>query len=326
VTKKPMKILIVKLGALGDVINTFPLAIILKEKLQCEIHWLVAPLSYPMVADHDCVDRAILFDKTKGLSSVKEVLKQIRVQEPYDIAFDLQRILKSGFFVLASKSRRKIGFDKNRCKELSWFFPFERIPPLDPQSHMLDQYLEFTDYLQIQYDNIQWKIPKKDISMPVLPEQYLVLNIGATKPVNQWNPNNFATLIDEVAKKIKIPCVLTGGPEDKATAEIIKTKASGSVIDLCGKTTLYELIHILSNAFGTISCDTGPMHLSIALNTRVIALFGPSNPERTGPYNGIVIKKELDCSPCNKKQCPNPSCMDKISVDDVMHQLQKWIV
>jgi ADP-heptose:LPS heptosyltransferase len=128
-----MKILIVKLGALGDVINTFPLVVILKEKLQCEIHWLVAPLSYPMVADHDCVDRAILFDKTKGLSSVKEVLKQIRVQEPYDIAFDLQRILKSGFFVLASKSRRKIGFDKNRCKELSWFFPFERIPPWIPK-------------------------------------------------------------------------------------------------------------------------------------------------------------------------------------------------
>jgi len=321
-----MKILIVKLGALGDVINTFPLAVILKEKLQCEIHWLVAPLSYSLVADHDCVDRAILFDKNLGLSSVKEVLKQIRGEEPYDIAFDLQRILKSGFFVLASKSLRKIGFDKNRCKELSWLFPFERIPPLDPQRHMLDQYLEFADHLQIQYNNIQWKIPKKNISMPVLPEQYLVLNIGATKPVNQWDPKKFAALIDEINKKIKIPCVLTGGPENKASAEIIKTKVNGTLIDLCGKTTIYELVHILSNAFGTISCDTGPMHLSIALNTRVIALFGPSNPERTGPYKGIVIKKEQDCSPCNKKNCSNPLCMDKISVADVMHQLKKWIV
>ncbi len=321
-----MKILIVKLGALGDVINTFPLAVILKEKLQCEIHWLVAPLSYPLVADHDCVDRAILFDKNQGLGSVKEVLMQIRDQEPYDIAFDLQRILKSGFFVLASKSRRKIGFDKTRCKELSWLFPFERISQEDPQRHMLDQYLEFADHLQIPYNNIQWKIPKKNISMPVLPKQYLVLNIGATKPVNQWNPKNFATLIDEVEKTIKIPCVLTGGPEDKVSAEIIKSKINGTVIDLCGKTTLYELVHILSNAFGTISCDTGPMHLSIALNTRVIALFGPSNPGRTGPYKGIVIKEKPDCSPCNKKYYSNPSCMDKISVADVMHQLEKWIL
>jgi heptosyltransferase-1 len=319
-----MKILIIKLGALGDVINTFPLAVNLKERLKCEIHWLVAPLSYPLVTNHSCVDKAILFDRKHAIKSVWHVLQQIRAGT-YDITFDLQRILKSGFFAMLSKSRRRIGFDKKRCKEMSWLFPFERIKTTDPEKHMLDQYLEFSAHLNIRCEHIQWKIPRMDMTISWIPKQYLVLNIGATKSANLWRPHYFASLIDVVDKELKIPCILTGGTQDQQSAKIITSESACHVVDLVGKTSIPELVEVLANAVCVISCDTGPMHLAKALDTKVIALFGPSNPKRTGPYHGIVIKKEVNCSSCNKKQCLDPLCMDAIKPSDVMVQLKRLL-
>ena len=319
-----MKILIVKLGALGDVINTFPLAVNLKEKLECEIHWLVAPLSYPLVVNHSCVDKAILFDRKHTIKSLRHVLQQIRM-DAYDITFDLQRTLKSGFFALGAKSRRRIGFDKKRCKEMSWLFPFERIKSSDPEKHMLDQYLEFSAHLDIRCDHIQWKIPRTETAISGIPKKFIVLNIGATKPANKWHLRHFANLIDAIDVELKIPCVLTGGSQDRESAKIIMSESKCLIIDLTGKTSVPELVEVLANSACTISCDTGPMHLASALNTKVIALFGPSNPERTGPYKGVVIKKEVDCSPCNKKQCLDPLCMDAIKPSEVMIQLKRLL-
>ena len=188
-----MKIILIKLGALGDVINTFPLAVALKQHLDAEIHWLVAPLSYPLVHNHACVDKAIVFDKAKGKRGIAGAIKALR-ETRYDIAFDLQRILKSGFFCMAARSKRRIGFNRERCKELSWLFPFERIAPSNPQAHMLTQYLEFAAHLNISCGTPLWQIPRTKVSLPALPHEFLVLNIGATKPANRWANDNFAML------------------------------------------------------------------------------------------------------------------------------------
>ena len=175
-----MDILIVKLGALGDVVNTLPLAVSLKMHLQARIHWLVAPLSYPIVLQHPCVDRTIVFDKKQTFSSLMEVGKQIRARS-YDITLDLQRTMKSGLFSLAAKSRRRIGFDRMRCKEMTWMLPFERIPATKTVSHMLLQYLEFAGYLGAPNNDIRWELHASDSRPVTVPKDYIVLNIGATK-------------------------------------------------------------------------------------------------------------------------------------------------
>ncbi len=316
-----MKILIVKLGALGDVVNTFPLVVGLKEKFHCEIHWLVAPLSYPLVDNHDCVDKTILFDKKAFKRSPFSVLRSIR-RDTYDITFDLQRILKSGLLAMAAKSGRRLGFDKNRCKEMSWIFPFERIRPSDPERHMLDQYLEFGEHLHVTNNPIQWKIPQIAHSLSGLPKRYIVLNIGATKSANLWPPLNFARLAQAITDKWGLTCILTGGFEDQAYAKVIRDGSKTKVMDLTGKTNILQLVELLENAECVVSCDTGPMHLACALNTKVISLFGPSNPKRTGPYHGIVIRKDMACAPCNKKQCEHSNCMEAIKPSDVMMELK----
>ena len=317
-----MKILFVKLGALGDVINTLPLAINLRARWGAEIYWLVEPLSYPLIRRHAHVDHAVLFDKYRWRSSLRAVRRRLRAVR-FDLALDLQRILKSGYFALSVDSRRRIGFDRGRCKEFSWVFPFERIPPGDPQAHMLDQYLEFATYLGLDRCEIRWDIPITGRAMPDLPSDYVVLNIGATKPANRWYPQRFAALAAEIAGRHRIPCLLTGGSEDRPRAVGIVAAGGDGILNWVGKTSLMELIEVLNGSRLVVSCDTGPMHLAVALNRPVVALFGPANPKRTGPYRGTVIQKSIECIPCSRRKCDTQDCMRAITVADVMEGVDR---
>ena len=315
-----MKILFIKLGALGDVINTLPLAVTLKENMNASIHWLVAPLSYPLVKNHSAVDKVIQFDKNNFKNSFKSVRNEFK-ETRYDLVLDLQRTLKSGLFTILAKGDRKIGFDKNRCKEMTWLFPFERIESSAPQTHMLDQYLEFAKHLGVNTPEPTWQLPVFGKRPENLPDDYIVLNIGATKPANKWTPKNFAIVADMLSKEKNIRCILTGGPEDTSFADEILSFSEVKPLNLTGKTTVGELSEVIKGALVTISCDTGPMHLAVANNRKIIALFGPSNPDRTGPYKGIVIKKSITCSPCNNKECVAPECMEQITPANVLEQI-----
>ncbi len=312
--------LIIKLGALGDVVNTLPLAIRLKQHFDARIHWISEQLSFPLLSRHPFVDQVILFDRKLLRKSLPELIRTIRKQR-FDIAFDLQRIAKSALICLASSSDRRIGFDRRRCKEMTWLLPFERIAPSDPSSHMVNQYLDFAEHLGVRREEPQWAIPQGDIPSAALPEKYLVLNIGATKPANRWNAGGFSALADLAMDRYGFPCVLTGGKEDRAMADRIVQGAKSPIFDLVGRTTIMELIWTLSRARAVVSCDTGPMHLGVALGKEVVALFGPADPRRTGPYRGHVIRKSLPCIPCNKRSCSSPLCMDSILPEDVIEKL-----
>ena len=223
-----MDIFIVKLGALGDVINTFPLVRLLKTHFKANITWLVAPLSYPLVSKHAHVDNAIVFDKKKWASSIIDVKAQLKSQY-FDLTLDLQRTFKSASFCMLSKAKRRIGFDRKRCKEMCWLFPFERIPESNPNAHMVRQYLEFADYLKIPTGDItgdlKWEIPTSEKHPPIVPQEYIVLNIGATKPANRWTAEGFAMLSRAMESRFDITTVLTGGKEDQDMANRIVSTA-----------------------------------------------------------------------------------------------------
>ncbi len=320
----PMKILVVKLGALGDVINTFPAVSRIKNHFHADIHWLVAPLSYDFVSGHRSVDRVIQIEKGKK-GSVIRTLKQIR-EVKYDLAIDFQRTLKSGFFCLMSRSLMKLGFDRERCKEMTYLYPFTRIPSSDPHKHMLYQYMDFADFLGAGERDITWDLnPIGEKRREDLPDNYIILNIGATKKVNLWKADQFARLSDLLKEKMGIDSVLTGGPEDRTRSEEIAGLVTFPVVNLCGQTTLLELRDVLYHSLLVVSCDTGPMHLSVALGKKTVALFGPSDPKRTGPFRGDVIYKTSECAPCNRRRCKEPFCMDLIKAEDVLTKIESVI-
>ena len=316
-----MDILFIKLGAMGDVINTFPLVVNLKTKLGARIHWVVGPLSSPLVSEHPYVDKIIVFDKQKWKISLPYVIKQIRKQK-FDITLNLQRIFKSGMLTMSAITKRRIGFDKKRCKEMSWMLPFERIPTSNPHSHMVHQYLEFASYLNAQSNNVRWGIPVSGNISFDLPKNYIVLNIGATKPANRWTEKGFTALIHKLKNYFHIDSVLTGSVEDTNMANRIAASSNSVVINLVGKTSVIELKEVLAGSKAVVSCDTGPMHLAVALGKDVVALFGPADPRRTGPFSGQVIQKDLFCVPCNKRKCNDPICMKKITPEEVLNKLE----
>ncbi len=315
-----MKILVIKLGALGDVINTLPVVVNMHRHFNAEIHWLVAPLSLPILTGHPSVGKTVVFDRRRLKESLPQLLRAIRATE-YDIIIDFQRILKSALFCMAARGRRRIGFDTNRCKEMTGLFPFERIPPGDPDSHMLTQYMEFGEYLGVPCSRVSWNIPRFENHGLQLPAEYIVLNIGATKQPNRWPSDRFAELADRIHESFRMPCVITGGPEDRGDAVVVQNRARSEIINLAGRTSLTELVEIIARAECVITADTGPMHLACGLGTNLIALFGPSDPSRTGPFRGTVIKSRVPCGPCNKKECSTPVCMERIGTGEVMDRL-----
>lgn len=317
-----MNILIIKLGALGDVINTLPLVVNLKTKLGARIHWVVESLSSPLIEEHPYVDRIIIFDRHGWKTSLPYVIQQIRGQT-FDITLDLQRIFKSGMLTLSAKTKRRIGFDKKRCKEMTWMLPFEKIPASNPHSHMLHQYLEFASYLDVPSNDIHWEIPVSGNIPFDLPKDYIVLNIGTTKPANRWTEKGFSALIYKLKNIFHIDSVLTGGVEDTEMANRIVSSSNSVVINLVGKTSLIELKEVIAGSKAVVSCDTGPMHLAAALGKDIVALFGPADPRRTGPFIGKVIQKDLPCVPCNKRKCNDPICMKEITPEDVIKKLEE---
>ncbi len=316
-----MDILFIKLGAMGDVINTLPLAITLRERLGARIHWLVEPLSLPLLSGHPAIEDVILFDKKNWKRALPGVLGNLRHRR-FDITLDLQRIIKSGLFCMASRSDRKVGFDRARCKEFTWVLPFERIPAGDPRDHMTRQYLEFAQFLGVAPGEIRWDIPVNGALPPGLPRDYVVLNIGATKAANRWTVEGFSSLATALMQRRSLASVLTGGPEDADMAHRISSLGHGSLINLAGKTTISELKEIIAGSRAVVSCDTGPMHLAVALGREVVALMGPSDPRRTGPLKGKVVRLALDCMPCNRRSCEDPRCMMGITPEMVMRVLE----
>jgi heptosyltransferase-1 len=319
-----MNVLIIKLGALGDVINTLPLVIALKDQLGARIHWLVEPLSHPLLAAHEAVDHVILFDRKNGFRAMAGVVGSLR-SHPFDLVLDLQRILKSGIISRVVHGRRTVGFDRRRCKELTWLLPFERIAAADPQGHMVHQYLEFAAHLGLKETKVEWRIPGILPKPADLPEAFVVLNIGATKKANRWTEGGFATLARMIHTRYGLQCVLTGGREDMPMAQSISAAAGEAICDKVGRTSLMELANLLSAGRAVVTCDTGPMHLAVALKKPVVALFGPSDHRRTGPYSGKVIQAKINCRPCGRKKCRNPVCMTAIRAEDVMKVLEDYL-
>jgi ADP-heptose:LPS heptosyltransferase len=190
---------------------------------------------------------------------------------------------------------------------------------------MVHQYLEFAAYLGLQTKAVAWGIGKRGEGPKEIPGEYVVLNIGATKPANRWSVDGFAGLAGMLRRRHNVSCVLTGGPEDVPMAQSIQDASAEGIYNMVGKTSLAELIDVIDGGTAMVTCDTGPMHLAVALGKRVVALFGPSDHHRTGPFRGKVIRARVACAPCGRKACPEPICMEAIRPESVLAVLESCL-
>ena len=342
---KAMKILFIKLSAIGDVVQTLPaLEAIKKLHPDSEITWVVEEAAADILAGHPLIDHLLVSRRRAWLRMLRNPLTVVRGLRDiigfvgalrsvhYDIAIDFQGLSKSGMLMGLARATRKIGFDKTR--ELSYLFLNERMPAYDIEKHALERYLDVARYLGAIEPSSSCKLPiepevsairKKIEGMHLQARPLVVVNPVARWKTKLWSERNFAELADRLIKEKKAVVIFTGSTEDRAVNERIISMMSETAMNWAGETTLKELAALASLSALFITTDTGPMHLAAAAGAQVLALFGPTAPWRTGPYGPahIVVRTGIACSPCFKRKCDiGVRCMKGITVEEVMKQIK----
>ncbi len=329
------KILIVKLGSIGDVVNTLPLVNALRDGWPgAEIVWVIEPKSFPIVEGQGSVDRFILHRRGGGWPAAREALAEIHRFRP-DLVIDLQRILRSSFFTYLSGCRQRLGFDRGRTKEFSWLFTNRKIPPAGPGRHMVRQYLEFAEYLGLPLpERPRFDLPagaaETESARVLIPGElsetgFVACNLGAAKPANRWPVRRWAELAELILARDREAVVLTGGGEDRERGRAVAERVGGRgrLQDCTGKTTLKQLAGLFSLARAVVSGDSGPMHIASALGTRTIGIFGPADPARTGPFRhlDLAVRAGAECAPCGRRRCRRPRCLEEITAEMVFDRV-----
>ena len=334
-----MNILIIKLSAIGDVIHTLPsLAALRRCYPEAHISWVVEEAASDLLADHPMLDRVLVSRRKRWLRDLREgrkrsaVLGEVRSflralrDRPYDLVIDYHGLFKSAVVVLLSRGRRKLGYDS--LQEGSGLVLNEKIPE-DMSKHAVDRYLDFPRHLGCDTSNPVFPIGLTDCHVRRVQELLAAQSIDTTagfvaiSPVAYWETKlwdeaRFAAVCDRIVRELGLPVVFTGASPEGSIARI-RERMNAPSASVAGATTLRELAALYRQASVLLTTDSGPMHLAAAVGTPVVALFGPTSPERTGPYGAghTVIRKGMACSPCFRKACETMECMKTIGIDEV---------
>ncbi len=330
-----MKFLIVKMSALGDVVQSLPVAVAIKSQLPgAQVDWIVEKPSAPLLRDHPALDRVLVSprhdmfgENGKLISPVRQFIHQLR-QVRYDVVLDLHQLMKSAIFVALSRGACKVGWRGGK-EPLAALPLSERLPPYDIERHALDRYLDILEPLGLM------RPARPDYGLaPDEPAQQAAQRLEAEvpgqgplvllHPVAKWESKLWPLAHwVELARGLVgqgVRLALTGAPEDREVTGAIAGTLAGEVLDLAGRTDLPQLAALITRARIMVCTDTGVMHLAAAMGTPVVALFGPTAPWRTGPYGPghTVLRLGLPCSPCFQRQCGNPRCLEELTPDMVL--------
>jgi lipopolysaccharide heptosyltransferase II len=315
-------ILIIKPGAIGDLLQMTPVIRALKEKYRSAAISLLVGSSQTaeLFKHHIDVHETIVYDKKgkqRSFPALMNLWKQLR-RNNYDLVLNFQRsTMKTWLLASAAFPCRVLVYHKAKNRNVHAVVNYlETLAPLGiPAS---DLHLELTLGAEDRVFAMQLLSSQKNSARPLI-----ALNPGASHQVNRWSSDHFAALADMLAQRFDARVIIVGGPEDVMLAEEITLKADSNPLLLAGKAGLLQLGALLEQCDVLVSGDTGPLHLATAVGIPVAALFGAADPERTGPVGDghLVIQAEkVPCVPCRSRTCKNPrylECMEKISPDSV---------
>jgi 3-deoxy-D-manno-octulosonic-acid transferase/heptosyltransferase-1 len=339
-SKGDLRILVVKMSSIGDVIHTLPAVNALRRHFpNAHITWLVEESAAAVVASHQAVDRVLVSKRklwVKGLlgpSPLRNLRDMFRFMAElrdtrYDIIIDFQGLMKSAFMVRLSRGARKIGYDKTR--EYSYLALNEQVPPYDVDKHAVFRYLHLVEQLNVDAGapafNVSFGEAERQRVISLLREEgWIGQPIVAINPMAKWKTKlwptkNFAQLADLLTRACRCFVVFTGSLADQEVVAAIVSETGYHCADFSGQTDLKELAALYKMSDCVIATDTGPMHLSAAVGTPVVALFGPTAPWRTGPFGEghKIVRANESCSPCFEKRCDTVECMKNISPEEVL--------
>jgi heptosyltransferase I len=329
------RICIVMMSAVGDAVHVLPVLNALRRHSPgAHITWVLQPGPATLVRGHPAVDEIILFDRSRGLRAFSDI-RQALASRRFDVVLGLQVYFKAGIVTAFTRADVKLGFDRARARDANWLFTTHRVPAR-PVQHVQDQYFEFLTALGIDAEPVSWNLgPWPDEQewqrqfLAPLDRPAAAIVVGTSKPQKDWLPERWAEVVDALYHDFGLQPVLVGGRSERelASERIILERASHTPVSALGS-GLRRLVGILDGSALVLSPDTGPLHMSVALDRPVISLMGYTNPRRTGPwrrFHDLIVDAYGEPGEAYPISMENRrDRMPRISVRDVLDKVELW--
>jgi len=333
------KSLVVRLSSLGDIVHTFPAVAALRETFPAaEIVWLTHPRWKPLV-ESSALASEVWAIETRSFSSLRSIVRKIS-EKKFDTAIDYQGLWKSAAIPYFGSIPRRIGFSSQTIREFGVPILYtDRVRTA--KTHIADQNGELSQCagarklvsaFNLHVESIDTKIVEQLLRGAAV-DRYVVFSPGGGWASKCWPPERFGQLSQKISQQLGLRCVLNYGPgEDHMISEI--KAASGDSSPIEWKLPLEQLMALLRNAVCIVGGDTGPLHLAVAMGTPAVALFGPTDPARNGPYRlddspgvarrDIVLRSPRVVTSYKRGNQADPSMLD-LEVDAVFEAVRRVV-
>ena len=345
-------ILVIRLGALGDVANTIRAVQAARRAIPAvRIDWLVEAASRDLVEASGVADRVILFPRKRlarlfsrpwrwpagCMEALRFLRKELRASR-YDAALDFQGNLKSGVLSLFSRAGVHVGFARGHCREMNWFFNNVLATPSKKRLPRVEKFAALAQVVapDLKLDGVSVKEnPEaaawvKNFLETVEPGEgpLVVLHPGTSDfgAFKRWPPENFGAVAATLRQSRGARCIVTQGPGEDELAESV-VAASGGFSRKAPLMPIPQLIELLRRADVVIAGDTGPLHIAALLERPVVGIFAAKDPVIYAPYGTRceIVRADVECSPCTKRRCEDLRCIHQISVEMVADAAEKLL-
>lgn len=333
------RILIFNVNWLGDVLfSTATIRAIRRNFPDSYLACIIPSRCYPILKDNPHLDEIIIFDEKdrhKGLRSHLDFVTQLK-EKKFDAVFLLHRSLSRTLICRLAGIPQRIGYyTKKRGFLLTTKIPM----PRKDSMHRIDYYLNVVEKAGVRVEDryaefffnpddsrvIEDFLGKNEIKK----EDFLVtINPGGNWNPKRWPKEYWARLADLLIRELAARVIITGGPQDIKLATDIKNQMREKPVIGCGAFNIKQLGALVRRADLFITADTGPLHIANAVGAKnIIALFGPTAVDITGPYplkNVIIVQKDVGCRiPCYEVNCKDSRCMKAITPEDVLEKAKR---
>jgi len=306
-----MNLALVKLSSLGDVVHALPVAAAVRAGLpRARITWIVERREAPLLRGNRAVDEVWPVD-TRGwrrartpiaaaaaLGAIGELRRQLAAAR-FDVAMDLQGLMKSGLLTAATRAPLRIGFAATLCRERSSaLFTNRRVAPPAAARHVVEQCLALLQPLGVLAPSVEFPLPVDGGAEARIDEFFtraglaarsrlVVVIPGAGHPEKRWPAERFAAASARLTAEAGASVLVAWGPGERPLAEAIVGAAGSGSTRLAPPTDLPALVALLRRASAVVGADTGPLHVAAALGVPSVGLYGPTLIERNGPYGQL---------------------------------------
>lgn len=318
--------LIIRLSSLGDIVHAIPAFAALRlAEPKARISWIVSPKGKEILELVEGLDEIIVAGEN-GWGG--------RLRNPGRITLDFQGLLKSAAIGRLSRARRRLGFGAANLREpLARFFYTEKAAPMSEDQHVILKNLKLLALLGLEDNVVRFPLHiPEGIRIGVrarieetgwMPGRPLaVFNVGAGWPTKRWFPERWIEALKRLDRAEAFPVLLWGNEEERHLASDIGRAAAVPVLPFF---SVRDTFALLREAALLVSGDTFALQAAGALGLPAVAIFGPTNPRRNGPFSprDQVVYHELPCGRCYRRECPHPKCLEAVTVDDVVRAVRR---